>query len=97
MYRNKVFNMLMTVLYSVNKKYYVAVNDVDGSICDELIAQNDTKILKMLTMWKIGGVDLSAYNFRRALVELNQENNNAEMVLQGKDSLIVKKLSVTMS
>lgn len=47
----------ITVLLSKNNIIYVAVNDIDGTICEELKFNKNTKIIKMLTMWKDGGID----------------------------------------
>jgi hypothetical protein len=47
-------------------------------------------------MWKDGGVDLPSVTFRNALVKMDEYNKNTEVVLQGKDGYLIKKLSVTM-
>ncbi len=85
----------VTVLATDND-FYVAVNDTDGLICNELKLKDDTKVVLMLTMWKSGQIDLSSLNFRKALVELDQNNNNTDIILQGKNTLNIKKLSVTI-
>ncbi len=86
----------VTVLLSDNDKVYVAVNDFDGVICEELKQNKTTKILRMVTMWKDGGVDLPSVTFRNALVKMDEYNKSTEVVLQGKDGYLIKKLSVTM-
>ena len=45
----------VTVLLSDNNNIYVAVNDADGTICEELKRDKNTKIIQMLTVWKDGG------------------------------------------
>ena len=85
----------VTVL-STDNDFYVAVNDIDGLICNELKLKDDTKVVSMLTMWKSGQIDLSSLNFRKALVELDQNNNNTDIILQGKNTLNIKKLSLTI-
>jgi hypothetical protein len=65
-------------------------------ICEELKQNKTTKILRMVTMWKDGGVDLPSVTFRNALVKMDEYNKNTEVVLQGKDGYLIKKLSVTM-
>ncbi len=104
--RNKLINVTeivdglpapqVTVLFTENKHFYVAVNDIDGLICDELKSREDTKVVRMLTMWKSGEVDLSSFNFRKALIKLDQYNYNTDIVLQGKEGFNIKKLCVTM-
>ena len=86
----------VTVLLSDNNTLSVAVNDVEGAICEELKRDKNTKIIQMLTMWKDGGIDLSSYNFRKALVDMDEENNNTDILLQGKEGHMIKKLAVTM-
>jgi hypothetical protein len=86
----------VTVLLTNSDNIYIAVNDLDGVICEELKQNKTTKILRMITMWKDGGVDLPSLAFRKALVEMDEYNKNTEVVLQGKDGYLIKKLSVTM-
>ncbi len=85
------------VLLTNNHKIYVTVNDVDGTICETLKRNHDTKILQMLAMWKGESLDLPSYDFRQALVELDSWNLTTGIVLQGKDGLTTKKLSETLS
>ena len=87
----------VTVLLTDKNNIYVAVNDIDGSICEEMTCENDTKIVKMLTMWKNGCIDISPINFRKALVPMDEHNNNADVLLQGKTDYLIKKLSETIS
>ncbi len=84
------------VLLTENNTIYVAENDVDGLICEKLKSDNNTKVVKMLTMWKNGQIDLPSIKFRKALVLLNENNNDTEILLQGKDDFIIKKLSSTL-
>jgi hypothetical protein len=50
----------------------------------------------MVTMWKDGGIDLPSISFRKALIEMDEHNINTEIILEGKDGHLIKKLSVTM-
>ena len=86
----------VTVLLSDNNNIYVAVNDAVGTICEELKRDKKTKIIQMLTVWKDGGIDLSSINFRKALVKMDEENNNTDIVLQGEESCSIKKLAITI-
>lgn len=85
----------VTVLAS-NNKIYVAINEADGTICEQLKRDKNTKIYKMITMWKDGSIDLPSINLRKALIELNEDNNNTDIMLQGKEGCLIKKLSVTI-
>ncbi len=86
----------VTVLLTGNNNIYVATNDIDGSIRETLQHSKDTKIVKMVTMWKEGGVDLPSIGFRNALIELDVCNNDTDIILQGKDGVSIKKLAVTL-
>ena len=86
----------VTVLLSTNKNIFVAVNDINGTICEELKFNKDTKISEMLTMWKDGGIDLPSMNFRKVLVEMDEDNNNVNILLQGKENYLIKRLSETI-
>ncbi len=87
----------VTVLLSDSNKIYVAENDFDGTICKELKRDGDTKILKIVSMWKEKYcVDLPSMAFRKALVALDADNNNAEIVLLGTDGYHLRKLATTM-
>ena len=44
----------------------------------------------------MGGIDLSSINFRKALVKMDEENNNTDIILQGKESYSIKKLAITI-
>lgn len=86
----------VTVLLTANDTVYIAVNDVDGTICETLVENQDTKVVRMLTMWKDGGVDLSSYRFRTALVKMDERNTDTAMILQGENGLHTKALGVTV-
>ena len=87
----------VTVLLTSNDAVYVAVNDVDGAICETLKHESDTKVVRMLTMWKDGGVDLSSHRFRVALVNMDERNTDTAIILQGENGLHTKALGVTIT
>ena len=87
----------VTVLLTANDAVYVAVNDVDGAICETLVKHQDTKVVCMLTMWKDCGVDLSSYRFRTALVKMDERNTDTAIILQGENGLHTKALGVTVT
>ncbi len=86
----------VTVILTDCDNIYVAVNDFDGSVCEELRHDNNTKVVKLLTLWKNGGLDIPSFDFRQALIRLDDDNVNADIILQGKDGCLIKKLAVTM-
>ena len=87
----------VTVLLTANNTIYVAVNDVDGIICEKLVKNTDTKVVCMLTMWKNGGVDLSSHRFRLALVNMDERNTDTAIILQGENGLHTKPLRATIT
>ena len=86
----------VTVLLTANDAVYVAVNDVDGAICETMVKNQDTKVVRMLTVWKDGGVDLSSHRFRVALVNMDERNTDTAIILQGENGLHTKALGVTI-
>ena len=86
----------VTVLRTGNDRIYIAVNDADGTICDELMEHTDTRIVSMVTLWKDGGADLPSIRFRKALLEMDGRNGDTQMLLQGKNGYIIKKISETV-
>lgn len=97
---NEIINGLpapqVTVLLTNKNNIYVAVNDVEGLICENLRKEDDTKVVRMLTMWKDGQLDLSSIGFRNALIKMNEQNCNTDIILQGKENYLIKKLKVTI-
>ena len=86
----------VTVLLSNNNNVYVAVNDIDGIICEKIKHDKNTKITQMLTMWKDGSIDISSYAFRKTLVKMDRDNNNTDVLLQDKNNYLIKKLADTI-
>ena len=86
----------ITVLLTDSDNIYVAVNDIDGVICEKMKIKKDTKVVRMLTMWKEGGIDLSSMRFRKALIEMDKYNDSTDIILQGQECYLIKKLSATI-
>ena len=86
----------VTVLWTSNHRFYTAIDDLSGAICEELELKKDTRILKLITVWKNGQLDLPSYQLRQALIQLNENNKDADIILQGMDGYIIKKISQTM-
>lgn len=83
----------VTVILTDRNNIYVSVNDVDGTICEELKRNNDTRVTKILTMWKNETIDLPSIKFCKAVAIIDTYNNNTDIILQGKDIYLTKKLS----
>ena len=86
----------VTVLLTAGNRFYVAANDIDGAICEKLKQENNTKVLKLLTMWKDGCVDVPSFAFCNALVQMDKRNLNAEMILNGMGGYHTKTLAASM-
>jgi hypothetical protein len=93
---NELPQSQITVLLTEQNNTYIAKNDTQGLVCKELIEKNDTKVILAVTMWKNEEVDFPSWVFRKALVEMNEENNGTDILLQGKSDFVTKKLSATM-
>ena len=87
----------VTVLLTANGNTYLAVNDVDGMICEKLVNHQDTKVVRMLTMWKNGSVDLSSHRFRVTLIEMDRANAGTMVALPGVNGLHAKALGTTIT
>ncbi|UVI27406.1 hypothetical protein [Paenibacillus spongiae] len=81
-----------TALLTDHGNLYVAVcRDVFGSDCgyDNMLTfmktRCETRILKMVTMWKDGGIDISSMNFRESIYEMNKENIETEILVLGEN------------
>lgn len=84
------------VLLTDRNRFYVAANDVDGTICEAMKREKDTKVIRILAMWKDGSVDLPSFDFRDALIQMDERNLNAEMILNGMGGYHTKTLAVSM-
>ncbi|UVI27398.1 hypothetical protein [Paenibacillus spongiae] len=80
-----------TALLTDHGNVYVAVcHDVFGSDCGYnnmltyMKTRGETRILKMVTMWKDGGIDLSSMKFRESIYEMNKENIETEILVLGR-------------
>ncbi len=62
------------VLLTDSDRFYVAVNDVDGTVCETMKREKDTKVVRILAMWKDGSIDLPSFDFRKALIQINGIN-----------------------
>jgi len=82
--------------------YCIAFSDLqaatEGAIpaLEQATAGIDTKIVRVVCMWRNGGIDLPSYALRDRLCKLNRENLDAQLLLQRADSPIIKRIADTM-
>ena len=93
---HKGFPEPQVIVFTTTKcSTYISADNTIDDICSELISKQDTKISNLVAMWKNGQVDLPSLAFRKAILEMNSENKDTNILLQGKEGLIVKKLFET--
>lgn len=67
-----------------------------AALIRKLAEQDDTHVTHLVTVFPGPAVDLPSYAFRQALLELNEENAHALMVLQGHECLRARTIASTM-
>lgn len=89
----------VAVLTSRSNLYSFANRDVlSGDTADEdafvktLLACGDTGIRYVVCMWNNRELDVPSGHLRRQLEELNPKNQDAGILLSGKNGFVVKKL-----
>ena len=68
----------------------------DPEFFDELRKKGDTRIVRMLSMWVNGGVDMGSFRIRKAVLDLDPRNYTAEVIATGAVSFVRKPLWITM-
>lgn len=86
----------VTVLLGASGCLYCGVNDITGSICNALTENGETGVAAMMTVWQDGGVDVSSYAFRRALLAWNPKCEEALVILGQAPEFNVHTLAGTM-
>ena len=99
----QTYTQCIVVLTDKQKIYHKIIanalseeNTAEFSFLNELKANHDTKIKKIVCMWGCGDIDLPSWKLRKMLCEVNLENQNAQMLLLGKPSYIVKNILQTL-
>lgn len=67
-----------------------------AALIRKLAEQDDTHVTHLVTVFPGPAVDLPSYAFRQALLELNEKNAHALMVLQGHECLRARTIASTM-
>lgn len=83
----------VTVLVSSQSRVYAVCNDAYEMVLAEMTRNQDTHILRMLTLWKDGQLELPYHALRKALAALDQRN--LETAIYFSDERY-KKLAVTI-
>lgn len=81
-----------TAFLTESGKTYVAVNDLDAAMVEDIQKAGECTISKLVTVWKDGRVDLPCFSMRKAVLELCAENSNTQVILESG----TKSLSATM-
>lgn len=61
-----------------------------------LISREDTKLSKIVCQWSDGCVGVTSTDFSLGIIGLNSDNEDAEILLQGFGTYLVKKLKATL-
>lgn len=66
------------------------------ALLEQLRQQGDTQVTHLVALWARGGLDMPAFDFRKALLELDAGNEFALLVMQGHDCLRARTVGSTM-
>ena len=76
---------LVYVMESAKGNIYTVVNDDFDGLLKELADSGDTVMVQALAMFAPGDdVDIPSYRFRKALLALDPENAQTEIIMQGR-------------
>ena len=84
------------ILFTASNRFYVAANDIDGAICETMKREKDTKVVRILAMWKDGSIDLPSFYFRKALIQMDERNLKAGILLNGINGIHIRTLETTL-
>ena len=92
------------VVLTANEKIYSCFFDYrnrmvleeEEHFCEILKNNTDTEVKKMVCLWSDGSVDFPSYSLREKMIQINLQNESAEILLNGYDGFIVKTVGKTM-
>ena len=97
------YTQVVVVLTSNHNMYGTVLDNAmdpahpcEHAFLKELQDQHDTDIRQMVCMWLNGGLDVPSYDFRQMVCDLREDNQNAEMLLQGAEGYLKKTIAQTM-
>lgn len=68
----------------------------EEKILNTLVTQKDTAIAFLVAMWGNHWIDLPSYSLRQKLIDIDESNREALLVLQGENCLVVRTVGSTM-
>lgn len=89
----------VTALHTTGEKIYTGISYGPQSgeqLIEKLKEQGDTQVTHLVAMWQQGGIDIPSFDFRQALIDLNEKNEFALLVMQGHDCLRTRTIGSTM-
>lgn len=81
-----------SVCHLLNRSIMAGDTKEEDAFFTMLIDREETAIQAVVCMWNNRSIDLPSSHFRHRLMELCPDNQNAVVLLQGENALIVKKL-----
>lgn len=73
----------------------VAAMENEQNILDSMTQTEDTVVRKILCLTADGQIDIPSYQMRRNLCLLNSKNREAEVFLQGDNTVVTRKIAET--
>lgn len=84
-------------LYSVVNRNITGGDHRDEDICLQTLREkDDTQVFSILALWDTHSPEITSAHFNQGLVDLNPENENARIFLQGRDCIMAKRLKVAL-
>ncbi len=68
----------------------------EKALLEQMKAQNDTQIVKIVCLWEGEQLDMPSYAFKMLICEMDAQNKDAQMLLLGKNCLIKKTIFQTL-
>lgn len=89
----------ITLLQTVSGKEYLYHFCADNifDVMNALVQNGDTRVLYLIHVWRDHTLDVPSYDLRRMLLELHPENQDALMLLTGRESFTIRSLGSTMT
>lgn len=86
----------MYVLETASGNIHTVVNNDFQKTLASLVQSGDTVVNQMVAMWEGECVDVPSYAFRKALLELDDANRQAKVLLRSENGYIAKPIGIMM-
>ena len=89
----------VTALYTSRDNFYTGITygpQAGEQLLCQLQEQDDTQVTHLVSLWKQGGLDVSSYDFRNALLKMNDKNGYAVFPIQGHERLVSRTIGASM-